>query len=185
MKAAVLSSNNTSYNNYYYNNYSNNSYNNYYNNSYNNYYNNSYNDDNYTNTNCNRNNPLYVIKQANTTHIYQVYVHLTYSCRSKYMLTVQLDIRPNKQTNKRSVCISVDTVLYTNIDQTLVNSLHGLLNCEIGGLDCRGITTEYRTGVHCIHMYHLFCKCVGPCYLFGSVWSMFIYNNVRRPDMLC
>ena len=26
-------------------------------------------------------------------------------------------------------------ILYTNIDQTLVNSLHGLLNCEIGGLD--------------------------------------------------
>ena len=44
----------------------------------------------------------------------------------------------------------------TNIDQTSVNSLHGLLNCEIGGLDCRVITTEYRTRVHCIHMYHLF-----------------------------
>ena len=43
-------------------------------------------------------------------------------------------------------------LLYTNIDQTLVNSLHGLLNCEIGGLDCRVITTEYRTRVHCIHM---------------------------------
>jgi len=25
-----------------------------------------------------------------------------------------------------------------------VNSLHGLLNCEIGGLDCRVITTEYK-----------------------------------------
>jgi len=35
--------------------------------------------------------------------------------------------------------------MYRNIDQTLVNSLHGLLNCEIGGLD-------YRTRVHCIHM---------------------------------
>mgnify|MGYP006890260882 CR=1 FL=1 len=40
---------------------------------------------------------------------------------------------------------------YTHIDQTLVNSLHGLLNCEIGGLDCSVITTEYRTLVHCIH----------------------------------
>jgi len=37
-----------------------------------------------------------------------------------------------------------------------VNSLHGLLNCEIGRLDCHVITTEYRTRVHCIHMYHLF-----------------------------
>jgi len=45
---------------------------------------------------------------------------------------------------------------YTNIDQTLVNSLHGLLNCEIGRLYCHAITTEYRTHVHCIHMYHLF-----------------------------
>jgi len=27
---------------------------------------------------------------------------------------------------------------------TLVNSLHGLLNFEIGGLDCRVITTEYH-----------------------------------------
>jgi len=26
--------------------------------------------------------------------------------------------------------------MYTHIDQTLVNSLHGLLNFEIGGLDC-------------------------------------------------
>ena len=48
--------------------------------------------------------------------------------------------------------------MYTNIDETLVNSLHGLLNCEIGGLDCRVITTEYRTCVHCKHMYHLFCN---------------------------
>ena len=47
-------------------------------------------------------------------------------------------------------------VLYTNIDKTLVNSLHRLLNCEIGALDCRVITTEYRTRVNCIHMYHLF-----------------------------
>ena len=43
-------------------------------------------------------------------------------------------------------------LLYTNIVQTLKNSLHRLLNCEIGGLDCHVITTEYRTCVHCIHM---------------------------------
>jgi len=35
-------------------------------------------------------------------------------------------------------------IVYRNIDQTLVNSLHGLLNCEIGGLDCHVITTEYK-----------------------------------------
>jgi len=49
-------------------------------------------------------------------------------------------------------------VLYMNIDEKLVNSLHRLLNCEIGGLDCHVITTEYRTRVYCIHMYHLFCN---------------------------
>ena len=43
-------------------------------------------------------------------------------------------------------------LLFTNINQQLVNSLHGLLNCEIGGLDYRVITTEYRTRVQCIHM---------------------------------
>ena len=46
--------------------------------------------------------------------------------------------------------------MYINIDQTLVNLLHGLLNCEIGGLEYQVITTEYRTRVHCIHMLHLF-----------------------------
>ena len=49
-------------------------------------------------------------------------------------------------------------VLHGNIDKTLVNSLHGLLNCEIGGLDCLFITTEYISRVHCIHMQHLFCN---------------------------
>ena len=47
---------------------------------------------------------------------------------------------------------SAPFVLYTNIDQKLMNSLHGLLNCEIGGLDCHVIITEYNTRVHCIHM---------------------------------
>ena len=49
-------------------------------------------------------------------------------------------------------------LLYTNIDQTLVNTLHGLLNCFTGGLDFHVITTEYRTRVHCIHITHLFCN---------------------------
>jgi len=42
-----------------------------------------------------------------------------------------------------------------NIDQKLEDSLHGLLNCEICGLDYHVITTEYRTRVHYIHTYHL------------------------------
>jgi len=43
-----------------------------------------------------------------------------------------------------------ELLLYTNIDQALMNSLHRLLNCEIDGLECRVITTEGRTRVHCI-----------------------------------
>jgi len=34
---------------------------------------------------------------------------------------------------------------YTNIDQKLMDSLQGLLNCEIGDLDCHCISTEYGT----------------------------------------
>jgi len=48
--------------------------------------------------------------------------------------------------------VTIHKVVYTNIHQTLVNSLHGLLNCEIGGLKCSVSTTEYKTRVHCIHM---------------------------------
>ena len=41
-----------------------------------------------------------------------------------------------------NVLLSKCLLFYTNIDQILVNSLHGLLNYEIvGGLDCQGITT--------------------------------------------
>ena len=40
----------------------------------------------------------------------------------------------------------------TNIDQTLMNSLQGLLNCKIGELDIHVKTTEYRARVNCIHM---------------------------------
>jgi len=49
-------------------------------------------------------------------------------------------------------------IVYINIDQTLRNSLHGLLSCEIAGFDCHVFTTEYRTLVHCIHISHLFCN---------------------------
>jgi len=39
-------------------------------------------------------------------------------------------------------------ILHGNIDQTLKNSMHGLLNFEIGGLDCLVITLEYISRVH-------------------------------------
>ena len=45
-----------------------------------------------------------------------------------------------------------------------MNSFHKLLNCEIGGLDCRVITTEYKTRVHCIHMEHIYNALVNVIY---------------------
>ena len=52
------------------------------------------------------------------------------------------------------------------MDQTLMNSLHKLLNCEIGGLDRHVITTEYRTHAHCIHIFkNAFCRF---CVVFSS-----------------
>ena len=77
-------------------------------------------------------------------------------------------------------------VLYTNIDQKLVNSLHRLLNCEIGGLDCCVITTEYRARVDCIPMYHLFCNALvhvmystvsGQCTY--TIRGVYIFKTVR------
>ena len=74
-------------------------------------------------------------------------------------------------------------VLYTNIDQKRVNSLHRVLNCEIGGLDCRGITTEYRTRAHCIHIYHLFCNTlVHVIYsvVSGQYSYIILYTNIDQ-----
>ena len=59
----------------------------------------------------------------------------------KYSITLEFAYTQNvsflKQTVTRQVCHDSE-----NIDQTLVNSLHGLLNFKIGRLDCRVITTE-------------------------------------------
>ena len=52
----------------------------------------------------------------------------------------------------QSACMRSYVIIYKiSIDRTLMNSVNGMLNCEIGGLDRRVITTEYRTRVHCIH----------------------------------
>ena len=64
----------------------------------------------------------------------------------------QLALIKTVNVSGKLLTFCVSALLYTNIDQTLVHSLHGRLNCEIGGLDCCVITTEYRTRVHCIHV---------------------------------
>jgi len=82
-------------------------------------------------------------------------------------------------------------LLHTNIDQTLVDSLHGLSNGKIGGLDCHVITTEYSTRVHCIHMYHLLCNTLvhviysgvsGQCSHTIQVLSYIYHNSI---GLLC
>ena len=47
--------------------------------------------------------------------------------------------------------------MYTHIDQPLVNSMHGLFNCEIGGLDCR-VIIEYRARAN--EWSHYQCHCM-------------------------
>ena len=75
------------------------------------------------------------------------------------------------------ICWHKTPILYTNIDKTLMKSLHGLLNCEIGGLDCRVVTTEYRTRVHFYKHVTPILQCIGPCDLFRSFRSIFVYNR--------
>ena len=62
-----------------------------------------------------------------------------------------------------------------------MNSLHRLLNCEIGGLAGHVITTEYRTRAQCIHTY--FTMRFDPCYVFRSFRSIFVYN-ILYTDLL-
>ena len=54
--------------------------------------------------------------------------------------------------------INHDDILHENIDQTLVNSLHSLLNCEIK----RGV---YNTCPLYTHITPIL-QCIGPCNLF-------------------
>ena len=67
-------------------------------------------------------------------------------------------------------------VLYGNIDQKLVNSLHGLLNCEIGELDLLlEQSIEHVSDVYTGNTY--FVMQSGPCDLFRSFRGMFLYNK--------
>ena len=76
-------------------------------------------------------------------------------------------------------CCHVTLVLQTNIDQKLANSLHGLLNCEIGGLDWSVITTEYSSRVHCIHMYHLLCNALAHA-IYSVVSGQYSYTIAMK-----
>ena len=76
---------------------------------------------------------------------------------------------------KKSRLFTRFKLLYTNLDQTLMSSLHGLMNCEIDGLKCRVITSEYRPRVHWIHMLHLFCMLFIRKYLINVL--VLLYQN--------
>ena len=62
--------------------------------------------------------------------------------------------------------------LYLLVDQTLVNALHGLLNYDIGRLDCCVITTEFIKQVHWIHMY---CNAL-VCVIYSVVSTQYSYT---------
>ena len=79
------------------------------------------------------------------------------TCREFWVPCPSTDITPVWWTDT-PMYDGLTHLLYGNIDQTIVNSIHRLLNCKIGGKDCRVITTEYISCVHWIHMYHLLCN---------------------------
>ena len=66
-----------------------------------------------------------------------------------------------------------------------MNSLHGLLNCEIGGLACHVITTEYKTRVHCIHMKHLFLYYVLILVIYSVVSGQYSHVYNTRLEIKC
>jgi len=79
--------------------------------------------------------------------------------------------------------VSYMQLLHGNIDQTLVNSLHGLLNFETGELDCRVITTEYLSRFNkstcntylCYSLFHIkFISVVSGQYSY----TIHIYNFI-------
>ena len=73
--------------------------------------------------------------------------------KQKEMLLARLEKHRATIIKQKWVVVSVSIqLLYTDIDQTLWISFQGLLNCEIGWLDCHFITTEYRKRVRCIQM---------------------------------
>jgi len=49
-------------------------------------------------------------------------------------------------------------ILHGNIDQTLVNYLHGLLSYELGRLYYRVIIIKYITCVRCVYMLNIDCN---------------------------
>ena len=85
--------------------------------------------------------------------------------KNKMVLVQICCIIMNKYKKLIQIVSACLTLLYTHIDQILVNSLHGLppprykpsgrvqeVSGSIGELDCHVITAKYRTHVHCIHM---------------------------------
>ena len=72
-------------------------------------------------------------------------------------------------------CVLV--VLYTTIDQKLVNSLHGLLNLEIGRLYWSCYYNRVQNTCPLYTHATPILQCVSPCNFSGSVWSLSVYND--------
>jgi len=65
--------------------------------------------------------------------------------------------RGTSDLNYANACLTISShILHGNIDQALLNALHGLLkHFKIGLLDCLVITSRI-TRVHRAHMFHPF-----------------------------
>ena len=66
------------------------------------------------------------------------------------------------------------TIVYTYWFDTR-DSLHGLLNCEIGGSDCHVITTEYKTRVHCKR-----CTNKNVFKIYNTIIWRAVFDSVRK-----
>jgi len=56
-------------------------------------------------------------------------------------------------------CVHSNSATLYNVDQTLVNSLHGLLNCEMGGLD-RHVIKQSIAHVSIVYTYFVIHWCM-------------------------
>ena len=103
-----------------------------------------------------------------------IYEHVAFTTKNSAHITrVQNSVKWYNINFTRNYTLFI---LHGNIDQTLMNSLHHLLNCEIDELDCRVITTVYISCPLYTHVTSIL-QCIGPCNLFRSFRSIFVYNS--------
>jgi len=109
--------------------------------------------------------------------VYTIYTNISLSIKfqAEACFTPGLWVYADKKVCYDSI------VLLGNIDQTLMNSLHSLLNLDIGVLDCLVITTVYILCPLNTHVTPIL-WCIGLCNSYHSFRPLFIYNNLGEKN---